>query len=57
MEAADILGALQARTATLPGGRDVEGRPLLLVPVPSETQLCNKDHLDTVLRYFLCIFR
>jgi hypothetical protein len=57
MEAADVVGVLQARIATLPGGRDVEGRPLLLVPVPSETQLWNKDHLDTVLRYFLFIFR
>jgi hypothetical protein len=57
MEATDVLGALQARVATLTGGRDMEGRPLLLVPVPSETQLWNKDHLDTVLRYFLFIFR
>ncbi|PSN33370.1 hypothetical protein C0J52_23699 [Blattella germanica] len=56
MEAADILGALQARIATLPGGRDIEGRPLLLVAVPSETQPWNKDHLDIVLRYFISIF-
>jgi hypothetical protein len=57
MDAADILGVLQAQIAILPGGRDIEGRPLLLVSLPSETQPWNKDHLDTVLRYFLSIFR
>lgn len=57
MEAADILGALQTRLATLPGGRDVEGRPLVLVSVPAETQPWSKDHLDTVLRYFQVILR
>ncbi|XP_021915283.1 SEC14 domain and spectrin repeat-containing protein 1, partial [Zootermopsis nevadensis] len=56
MEAADVLGALHAGNATVPGGRDLEGRPLLVVPVPSETQFWNKDHLDTVLRYFIFIF-
>ena len=57
MEAAGILGALQTRLATVPGGRDVEGRPLVLVSVPAETQSWDKDHLDAVLRYFLFIFR
>jgi hypothetical protein len=57
MEAAGILGALQTRSATLPGGRDIEGRPLVLVSVPAETQPWNKDYLDTVLRYFLFVFR
>jgi hypothetical protein len=57
MEAAGILGALQTRLAVLPGGRDIEGRPLVLVSVPAETQPWNKEQLDTVLGYFLFILR
>lgn len=57
MEAADILCALQARVALLPGGRDLEERPLLLVPVPAESTPWTKERLDLVLRYFASIFR
>ncbi|CAH0384233.1 unnamed protein product [Bemisia tabaci] len=56
MEAASILGLLQARVALVPGGRDREGRPILIVPAPPETQIWNKNRLDTVLRYFASIF-
>lgn len=57
MEAADILGALQARVALVPGCRDLEERPLLLVPVPAENAPWTKERLDLVLRYFASIFR
>ncbi|KAJ1525039.1 hypothetical protein ONE63_009885 [Megalurothrips usitatus] len=56
MEAADILGALQARVALVPGCRDLGERPVLLVPVPAENAPWTKERLDLVLRYFASIY-
>ncbi|KAE8746088.1 hypothetical protein FOCC_FOCC007212, partial [Frankliniella occidentalis] len=56
MEAADILCALQARVALLPGCRDAEERPVILVPVPAENVPWTKERLDLVLRYFASTF-
>ncbi|XP_025418579.1 SEC14 domain and spectrin repeat-containing protein 1-B isoform X2 [Sipha flava] len=52
MEAADILPVLQERVATVPGGRDLDGRPLIVVVV----QPWINGHLDTALRYYLSLF-
>lgn len=53
MEAADILPVLQERVATLPGGRDLDGRPLVVVVV----QPWINGHLDTALRYYSSLYR
>lgn len=53
MEAADILPVLQERVATLPGGRDLDGRPLVVVVV----QPWIHGHLDTALRYYSSLYR
>jgi len=54
MEAADIVPVLQERVATVPGGRDLDGRPLLVVVVqPTWTN----GRLDTALRYCSSLFR
>lgn len=53
MEAADIVPVLQERVATVPGGRDLDGRPLLVVVVqPTWTD----GRLDTALRYCSSLF-
>lgn len=57
MEAVGILDALESRTALLPGGRDKEKHPLVLVHAPTEQSPWSKDHLDEVLKYFNSIFR
>lgn len=53
MEAADIIPVLQERVATLPGGRDLDGRPLVVVVV----QPWINGHLDTALRYYSSLYR
>lgn len=54
MEAANIVPVLQERVATVPGGRDLDGRPLLVVVVqPTWTD----GRLDTALRYCSSLFR
>lgn len=53
MEAADILPALQERIATVPGSRDLDGRPLLVIVV----QPWINGHLDTALKYYLSLYK
>lgn len=53
MEAADIIPVLQERVATIPGGRDLDGRPLVVVVV----QPWINSHLDTALRYYSSLYR
>lgn len=53
MEATDILPVLQERVATVPGGRDLNGRPLVVVVV----QPWINGHLETALRYYSSLFR
>nr|CAD7256196.1 unnamed protein product [Timema shepardi] len=57
MEAAELLPILQGRSACVPGGRDYEGRSLVVIPVPTETQPWSKEHLEDTLRYFQAIYR
>ncbi|KAE9527670.1 hypothetical protein AGLY_012743 [Aphis glycines] len=52
MEAADIIPVLQERVATIPGGRDLDGRPLVVVVV----QPWINSHLDTALRYYSSLY-
>ncbi|XP_033332507.2 uncharacterized protein LOC117223969 isoform X2 [Megalopta genalis] len=55
-EAVDILEALESNLANIPGGRDREGRPLIVVNVPSELQPNTKPRLESLVAYFLSIF-
>nr|XP_033332552.1 uncharacterized protein LOC117223969 isoform X8 [Megalopta genalis] len=55
-EAVDILEALESNLAYIPGGRDREGRPLIVVNVPSELQPNTKPRLESLVAYFLSIF-
>lgn len=61
MDAVSILEDLQSRAAIMPGGRDREKRPLILVPVPTEPatpNACyNTEQLDTCLRYYVSVLR
>lgn len=57
MEAVGLLDALESRVAILPGGRDKENHPLILVQGPTENAPWSKDHLDELLKYFHSIFR
>lgn len=56
MFAGEIVGILQTKAACLPGSRDREGRPLIIVHIPPELQPWTKDNLDITLRYFSSIF-
>lgn len=57
LEVVDILEALESKLAYIPGGRDREGRPLMVVNVPSELQPTTKPRLEVLIAYFLSIFR
>lgn len=48
------VSCLQGRNVVLPGGRDKEGRPILLVSIPPDS-----PHLDIIpaLQYLISIFR
>lgn len=60
MDAA-TLQALQGRTVLLPGGRDRQERPVVVVPIPATTPdqppQPVKDDLNIALKYLLSIFR
>ncbi|XP_076170753.1 SEC14 domain and spectrin repeat-containing protein 1-like [Ptiloglossa arizonensis] len=56
LEAVDILEALESKLAYIPGGRDREGRPVVVVNVPSELQPTTKPRLESLVAYFLSIF-
>lgn len=53
----DILEVLQSKLAYIPGGRDYEGRSVIIVNVPPELQPTTKPSLQCVIEYFLSIFR
>ncbi|XP_033210466.1 SEC14 domain and spectrin repeat-containing protein 1-B isoform X2 [Belonocnema kinseyi] len=56
-EAVNILETLESGLAYLPGGRDREGRPLVVVNVPpGESPSTTKSKLKTLLEYYLSIF-
>lgn len=54
---ADVLNALQCQPAYFPGGRDRDGRPLILIPVPSELQPWTKRYLEIAIKYLLSTLR
>ncbi|KAK0181091.1 hypothetical protein PV327_003404 [Microctonus hyperodae] len=59
LEVVDVLEALESKLAYLPGGRDREGRPILIVNIPpSDTRdnLIINIKLEKLLQYLLGIF-
>lgn len=56
MLAGEIVGILETKAACLPGSRDLDGRPLIIIYVPPELQPWTKDNLEVTLRYFSSIF-
>ncbi|EEB18960.1 Hyaluronan mediated motility receptor, putative [Pediculus humanus corporis] len=56
MFAGDIVEILESKAACLPGSRDLEGRPLIIIYVPTELQPWTKDNLEHTLQYFSSIF-
>uniref|UniRef100_A0A182QBH8 SESTD1-like spectrin repeats region domain-containing protein n=1 Tax=Anopheles farauti TaxID=69004 RepID=A0A182QBH8_9DIPT len=51
---ADVLNALTTQTAYMPGGRDRDGHPLIVIPVPFYDNLpWMKGFLETTVRYLL----
>uniref|UniRef100_A0A8D8YY29 SEC14 domain and spectrin repeat-containing protein 1 n=1 Tax=Cacopsylla melanoneura TaxID=428564 RepID=A0A8D8YY29_9HEMI len=57
MEASSILTILESRIATIPGGTDRDGRPLLFVTAFPEAQsTATLDKFDTLLEYLASLF-
>lgn len=56
MEATAIADILYSRIVIIPGGRDLEERPIILIDAELTAQVAN-EHLDKVLKYFSSIFR
>ncbi|KAI5735605.1 hypothetical protein M8J77_020534 [Diaphorina citri] len=57
MEASSIIAILESKMATIPGGSDRDGRPLLFVKAFSETQsTATLDKFDTLLEYLASLF-
>ncbi|XP_053676354.1 SEC14 domain and spectrin repeat-containing protein 1-B [Anopheles nili] len=51
---ADVLNALNTQTAYMPGGRDRDGHPLVVIPVPFYDNLpWMKGFLETTVKYLL----
>ncbi|XP_065086480.1 SEC14 domain and spectrin repeat-containing protein 1-B [Ochlerotatus camptorhynchus] len=51
---ADVLNALNTQTAYIPGGRDRDGHPLIVIPVPFYDNLpWMKGFLETTVKYLL----
>ncbi|XP_067210497.1 uncharacterized protein zormin isoform X3 [Linepithema humile] len=56
LKAEDILEALESKLAYVPGGRDRDGRPLIVISVPSELDPTTKPKLESLILYFISIF-
>lgn len=56
-KAADILEDLESKFAYIPGGRDHDGRPLIVISVPPEFNSTTKSKLESLILYFISIFR
>lgn len=56
MEANAIVEALYTKVAIIPGGRDLEERPIILIDAEIWTTV-PEEHSDKVLKYFSSIFR
>lgn len=57
LKAADILEDLESKLAYIPGGRDDDGRPLIVISVPPEFNSTTKSKLESLILYFISIFR
>lgn len=57
LKATDILEALESKLAYVPGGRNRDGRPLIVISVPPELDPTTKPKLESLILYFLSIFR
>lgn len=57
LKAADILEYLESKLAYVPGGRDHDGRPLIVISVPPEFDATTKSKLESLILYFISIFR
>jgi len=57
LKAADILEDLESKLAYIPGGRDHDGRPLIVINVPPEFDSATKSKLEFLILYFISIFR
>ncbi|XP_018309581.1 uncharacterized protein [Mycetomoellerius zeteki] len=56
LKAADILEDLESKLAYIPGGRDHDGRPLIVINVPPEFDSATKSKLEFLILYFISIF-
>ncbi|XP_072764140.1 uncharacterized protein [Anoplolepis gracilipes] len=56
LKAADILEALESKLTYIPGGRDRDGRPLIVISVPPELDPTTKPKLESLILYFISIF-
>ncbi|XP_020293894.1 SEC14 domain and spectrin repeat-containing protein 1-B [Pseudomyrmex gracilis] len=56
LKAVDILEVLESKLAYIPGGRDRDGRPLIVINVPPELDPSTKPKLESVISYFMSIF-
>ncbi|KAL0100113.1 hypothetical protein PUN28_019517 [Cardiocondyla obscurior] len=56
LKAADILEDLESKLAYIPGGRDHDGRPLIVIDVPPEFDSTTKSKLESLILYFVSIF-
>lgn len=56
MEATAIADALYSKIAIIPGGRDLEERPIIFIDAELSSLVAN-EQLDKVLKYFSTIFR
>ncbi|XP_018338023.1 PREDICTED: titin-like isoform X4 [Trachymyrmex septentrionalis] len=56
LKAVDILEDLESKLAYIPGGRDHDGRPLIVINVPPEFDSATKSKLEFLILYFISIF-
>lgn len=56
MEASAIADALYSRIVMIPGGRDIEERPIILIDAELTSRVAN-EQLEKILKYFSSIFR
>lgn len=56
MEATAVADALYSKIAIIPGGRDLEERPIILINAELSSHVAI-ENLDNVLKYFSSIFR
>lgn len=53
----ETLRALESKAAIVPGGRDLEDRPVVYIPVPNEPKPMTKENINASLKYISSVFR